>query len=173
MMMHKYSKETLTERTIRVLERLTDIGGVRRLEEVLDKYPDILYKYQDYEKYPHILIVDTFLFEKLFTSIGVGNIEAGRVKKLMKDLEPFFFVALGYGVVHISRFKTLVKATTLRAGEQSSITIDLSDDCADFAGVYYEYTPKLIVQYCFKKGKEHLQHLIKKYNKEFEGELEE
>ena len=65
--------------------------------------------YKDYGLYPNVLIMDTFLFNKHFTSIDAASIEPKRVTQLIEDLEEFFFVSYDYKEVHISRFKTLGK----------------------------------------------------------------
>lgn len=96
--------------------------------------------------------MDTFLFEKPFTSVEINDIEPNRVIELVKDLREYFFVNYDAKEIHISRFYTLGKVAV---GER----VNLSDKCADLAGLFYGYSPKQIVQYCFKEG---LEHLIKK-----------
>jgi len=137
------------------LEQLTSADKVKRLEEVLARYLDIILMYKDYGLYPNVLIVDTFLFNKHFTSVDVANIEPKRVAQFSKDLEEFFFVNYDYQEVHISRFKTLGKVA-LGEMKIEGKKVRLSDTFADLAGFFYGYPPKLVVQYCFKKGKDHL-----------------
>lgn len=154
-MTHLYSKETLEEDTIRILKQLTSSDKIKRLEKVLTKYLDIILMYKDYGLYPNVLIVDTFLFNKHFTSIDVANIEPKRVAQFIEDLEEFFFVNYDYIEVHISRFKTLGKVA-LGEMKIEGEKVRLSDRYADLAGLFYGYPPKLIVQYCLKKSKDHL-----------------
>lgn len=158
---HMYSEVTLTVKTIQILERLTNKKRVKRLEEVLDEYSDILSRYKDYELHPRVLIADTFSFKKRFTSVDVVNIKPKRVSQFKEALKPFFFVSSNDHEVHISRFKTLVKVAVGEMGKGVN-KVRLSDIFADLSGTFYDYSPKLIVQYCFKEGREHLQHLIKK-----------
>ncbi len=158
---HQYSDIILTEKTIRILEKLTKRERVDNLKNVLSKYADILNRFQDYSLHPNILIVDTFLFEKRFTSIDVAPIKSERVAQFITDLKPFFFVSKHNREVHISRFKTLVKIAKGEMGKGID-KVNLSDVFADLSGTFYDYTPKLIVQHCYKKGLEHLLHLIKK-----------
>ena len=75
--------------------------------------------------------------------------------QFIKDLEAFFFVNYDYQDVHISRFKTLGKVAL---GEMriEGEKVRLSDTFADLAGLFYGYPPKLVVQYCFKRGRGHL-----------------
>ncbi len=158
---HKYSDIILTEKTIRILEQLTERERVKRLEEILNKYADILNLFQDYSLHPNVLIVDTFLFEKRFTSIDISTTKSERVAQFIEDLKPFFFVSKSDHEVHISRFKILVKVSIGEMGEGIN-KVKLSDLFADLSGTFYDYSPKLIVQHCYKKGLEHLLHLIKK-----------
>ena len=156
-----YSKEVLTERTNKILEQLTSKERVKQLQEVLDEYPGILRMYQDYKVYPHILILDTFLFKKGLTSIETANTKPERVSQLKEALKPFFFVSSTDHEIHVSRFKTLVQVAVGEMGKGIN-KVRLSDIFADLSGTFYGYSPKLIVQYCFKEDNEHLQHLIKK-----------
>jgi len=158
---HMYSVVNLTEKTIKILERLTSKKRIKRLEEVLDEYSDILSRYEDYELHPRVLIADTFSFKKRFTSIDIASIILERVSQFKEALKPFFFVSSNDHEIHISRFKTLVKVAVGEMGKGIN-KVQLSDIFADLSGTFYDYSPKLIVQYCFKEGREHLQQLIKK-----------
>jgi hypothetical protein len=101
------------------------------------------------------------LFKKHFTGIDTTTVKLERAVQFKEAIKPFFFISSNDHEVHISRFKTLVKVAIGEMGEGIN-KVRLSDIFADLSGTFYGYSPKLIVQYCFKEGKEHLQHLIKK-----------
>jgi len=142
------------------LESLISYEKVRQLEEVLAKYPDILLKYKERKNpdvYPDVLILETFRLEKPLTSVEIGDLNSERVLQFIEDLKNFFFVTRKGNEVHISRFRTLCDVAIGKLGKKGE-EVRLSDKYADIAGLFYGYSLKQIVQYCFKKE---LYHLIK------------
>lgn len=141
-------------------ESLVSIEKVMRLEGVLAKYPDILLNYKERknpEVYPNVLILETFKFEKPLTSVEVDDMKSKRALQFIEDLKEFFFVTYDDDEIHISRFKTLCDVA-IGKFEREGKKINLSDRNADLAGLFYGYSLKQIVQYCFKRE---LYHLIK------------
>ena len=142
------------------LESLISYEKVRQLEEVLAKYPDILLKYKERkypDVYPDVLILETFRLEKPLTSVEIDDLNSKRVLQFIEDLRNFFFVTYKRNEIHISRFRTLCDVAIGKLGEKGE-EVRLSDRYADLAGLFYGYSLKQIVQYCFKRE---LYHLIK------------
>ncbi len=60
---------------------------VEKLQEVVNKYPDILYDFEIEGS-----IIKTYTFEKPVSSIEIYSKKNKEVEKLIKDFEDFFFV---------------------------------------------------------------------------------
>ena len=152
------SRKLIEEKVeLRTLEHLISNEKVVRLEEVLTKYPDLLLNYKEGDVYPDVLILETFKFEKPLTSIEIDDMKSKRALQFIEDLKEFFFVNYNLNEIYISRFRTLCNVAIGKLGKRRK-KVKFSDKFADLAGIFYGYSPKQIVQYCFKEG---LYHLIK------------
>lgn len=99
------------------------------------------------------------------TSIELTDVEPNKVKKLIKELERFFFVAqvcsepdlIDYtisGDIFVSRFKNLLDVITYYSNKHNGVY----DRFAGLAGfLLLNYPPLEIARYCFDER-------LKKYN---------
>jgi len=124
--------------------------GIKKLEEVLANYPDILSEFEIKEH-----IIKAFKFEKPLTSIELEGENKEKVAQLMEELENFFFTGRIYfepdsqefafsGLIFISRFKNLFDAAMNYANKHNG----LLDEFADLSGILFGYSPKEVAEYC-------------------------
>ncbi len=132
---------------------------VKKLEEVLVKYPEILSEFGIKEQ-----IIKSCKFEKPLTSIEIERGDKEKAVQLLKDLEDFFFTGQIYfesdsqefgfsGLILISRFKNLFDVAMNYANKHNG----LLDEFADLSGIIFGYSPKDVAEYCSEER-------LKKFN---------
>ncbi|GAI45066.1 unnamed protein product [marine sediment metagenome] len=123
---------------------------IKKLEEVLANYPDILSEFEIKEQ-----IINAFKFEKPLTSIELEGEDKEKVAQLIEELENFFFTGRIYfepdsqesafsGLIFISRFKNLFEAAMNYAKKHDG----LLDEFADLSGILFGYSSKEVAEYC-------------------------
>ena len=126
---------------------------IKKLEKVLDNYPDILSEFEIKEQ-----IIRTFKFEKPLTSIELEGENKEKVAQLIEELENFFFTGHIYfepdsqestfsGLIFISRFKNLFDAAMNYAKKHNG----LLDEFADLSGILFGYSSKEVAEYCLEE----------------------
>lgn len=127
---------------------------IKELERVLGNYLDI---FDDGGTIDQVL--RAFKSEKPVTSIGLVSVSPSIVKKLIEELEEFFFVGQGYsdpdlleyafsGDLFVSRFKNLLDILVYYSNKHRGVFARF----ADLAGfLLLGKPPKEIAQYCSQK----------------------
>ena len=126
---------------------------IKKLENVLANYPDILSEFEIKEQ-----IIKAFKFEKPLTSIELEGENKEKVAQLMEELENFFFTGHIYfepdsqestfsGLIFISRFNNLFDAAMNYAKKHNG----LLDEFADLSGILFGYSSKEVAEYCLEE----------------------
>lgn len=144
----------LSGKPLRDIAKYYSQDRIKELEKVLGNYLDI---FDDGGTIDQVL--RAFKSEKPVTSIGLVSVSPNVVKKLIEQLEEFFFVGQGYsdpdlleyafsGDLFVSRFKNLLDILVFYSNKYRGVFARF----ADLAGfLLLGKPPKEIAQYCSQK----------------------
>lgn len=115
-----------------------------QLEEIISKYPEIQNEYDN--------IINAYRFKKCLTTIELYNTSIQKVFKILRDLEPFFFIShvpfrrKSENLILISRFRYSIEVAKNYIRKNKG----KFDNFADLIGFLTGYISVEVAPYCLQ-----------------------